>query len=100
MPAAQESSLSPAERERYAYFQARNLSGTLIDLRNGLDVVHLDGGYTLNGESWGISRGDLQAGASAFANVEVKAGGVNPGSIADGTKDIASGGLSTERQGR
>ena len=70
--------------EQYAYFQgAGTCPARSSTWAAGQDVLHMDGGYTLNGQTWGISQGDIQAGASAFANVEVRA--------TDGSGHVASG---------
>ncbi|MCA9219914.1 MAG: FG-GAP repeat protein, partial [Planctomycetales bacterium] len=53
----------------------------------GIDIVHADPGYLLGDQSWGISLGDIEARATAFARLEIRGG--------DG-EDVILGGASAE----
>ncbi len=83
-------------QQYYAFFQSKGVESTLIDLRGGDDIFHADPGYVLQGQSWGINRGDVQAGASSFAKLEVRGGAgsdVIYGGVGD---DILQGGPQTD----
>ena len=60
----------------YAYFQTKKIEGTLVDTRGGMDIIHADPGYYFkpSGQSWGISLGDVQAGAEAYRRIELRGG--------------------------
>jgi Ca2+-binding RTX toxin-like protein len=63
--------------QRFAFFQCKEIEGTLIDTRGGGDIVHLDPHYfspSLGEKTWGIARGDVQSGASAYRRIEVRGG--------------------------
>lgn len=92
----------------YAYYQAQNIEGTLVDTRGGMDIVHAEPGFYFKPirQSWGIGRGDVQAGASAFKNLEIRGGDGadllfgSAGSdtvYGEGGTDIIWGGLGDDR---
>jgi len=60
----------------YSYFQAKNVEATLVDTRGGRDVIHADPGFYFgpSGQSWGISPGDVQAGATSYRRIELRGG--------------------------
>ncbi|MDF1845090.1 MAG: hypothetical protein P1U77_27055 [Rubripirellula sp.] len=60
--------------QQFAFFRAEGIERTVVDTRGGNDVVHADPGYLLNSETWGISAGDLAAGASAFEQLVIIGG--------------------------
>ena len=60
--------------QQYAFFRANEVERTVVDTRGGDDIVHADSGYVLNRETWGISAGDLAAGASAFSQLSILGG--------------------------
>ncbi|MCA9197940.1 MAG: FG-GAP repeat protein, partial [Planctomycetales bacterium] len=70
-------------QQRYAFFRAIDIERTVIDGGDASDVIHADPGYLLGGETWGISGGDLAAGATAF-NRLVLMGGLGPDLILGG----------------
>ncbi|NOT02310.1 MAG: LEPR-XLL domain-containing protein, partial [Phycisphaerales bacterium] len=60
--------------QEYAYFQSRDIERTVIDTGDGVDVVHADGGYIFNGETWGVARGDVQDNGLAYQSIEIRGG--------------------------
>ncbi|WP_406700164.1 SdrD B-like domain-containing protein [Singulisphaera sp. Ch08] len=60
--------------QKYAFFRTRDINRTVINTRGGADIVHADAGHTIGEETWGIARGDVQARAQAFAQIEIFGG--------------------------
>jgi len=58
----------------YAFFQIVDVEETVIDTRGGRDIVHADPNYILNGQTWGVTRGDVEARATAFGRLEIRGG--------------------------
>ena len=70
--------------QKYAYFHSVDVEKTVIDTRGGSDIVHADPNYLLGGQTWGVTRGDVEAQATAFARLEIRGGsGPYPGHTAD-----------------
>ena len=66
---------TPVFEQYYAFYQAREVEGTLVDTRAGDDVVHADPEFRFpNVDSeWGIDRGNLEQGA-VIAALEIRGG--------------------------
>src|SRR5205085_4800108 len=63
--------------QRISFFQCKDIEGTLLDTRGGSDIIHLNPDYftpSLGERTWGVARGDVQAGATAFRRIEVRGG--------------------------
>ncbi|MDV6029537.1 MAG: hypothetical protein F9B45_05405 [Phycisphaera sp. RhM] len=60
--------------QQYAFFQSRDVERTVIDTRGGIDIIHADPGYLLGDQSWGVSLGDVEAHATAYARMEFRGG--------------------------
>ena len=82
--------------QEYAYFQTRSVESTVIDLRSGDDIFHADAGYVLQGQSWGVNRGDVQAGAVSFAKLEVRGGNGSDIILGGVGDDVLQGGSQTD----
>ncbi|MBX3436714.1 MAG: FG-GAP repeat protein, partial [Planctomycetaceae bacterium] len=78
--------------QKYAFFHARDVERTVIDTGDGVDVVHADPGFVLNNQTWGISRGDVQARATAFTNVEIHGGDGKDWLFGGASNDVIFGG--------
>ncbi|MEZ6120471.1 MAG: calcium-binding protein [Pirellulaceae bacterium] len=88
-------------QQLYSFFRAINIDRTVVDAGAGTDIIHADPGYLLGGESWGISGGDLAAGATAFRQLML-VGGEDTDLIIGGAGDetIVGGNLlGTDDQG-
>ena len=92
-------------QQLYAFFQAIDVEETVIDTRGGRDIVHADPNYILNGQTWGVGYGDVEAGATAFARLEIRGSGqdVIYGGVSSDTiygqegHDFISGGMGDDR---
>jgi hypothetical protein len=60
--------------QQFAFFRSQGIERTVVDTRGGDDVIHANPGYLLNSETWGISAGDLAAGAEAFKQLFIIGG--------------------------
>ena len=60
--------------QQFAYFRSQGIERTVVDTRGANDVVHVNPGYLLNSETWGISAGDLAAGANAYERLVIIGG--------------------------
>ncbi len=63
---------------------------------SGDDIFHADAGYVLQGQSWGVNRGDVQAGAVSFAKLEVRGGNGSDIILGGVGDDILQGGAQTD----
>ena len=82
--------------QEFAYFQTRTVESTVIDLGSGDDIFHADAGYVLQGQSWGVNRGDIQAGAVSFAKLDVRGGNGSDIILGGVGDDILQGGSQTD----
>jgi hypothetical protein len=73
-------------------FYAYDIDGSLIDLRGGSDIFHADAFASIFGEAWGIGAGDITAGATAYANLDIRGGDGMDALFGGAGDDIIDGG--------
>ncbi len=78
--------------QEFAFFKAREIERTQVELGDGADVFHADPGLILAGQSWGIYRGDIEARATAFKSIEVNGGAGNDWIFGGANDDLIRGG--------
>lgn len=82
--------------QQYVFFLAEGIERTVFDTRDKDDVIHANPGYLFNGETWGISAGDLTAGANAFAQMLYIGGDGEDVIFGGASSDVIVGDASTK----
>ncbi len=82
--------------QKFAYFEAIGIEQTSVNLQAGDDILHADPEYKLGIQSWGVTAGDVAAGASAFARIQVSGGDGSDILYGSGIADVIDAGAGND----